>query len=444
MGKSHYWSRRLRFLLLVIGAGCALIPTARADADPISPQLEAKFYRELEDQARAFYRSHREQMPEVQEDLWHRMTRRSIHRLRQAKLAGRDLIRFARPAARTFVITNVLSTFVLPPMLTAVGLPNLAVLVLATPFEPFVAAGQVMVLRWMDDFQLLRQLGWSRYRELKELRQRLLQVSDRQHIITLIHSDMLDEIQKSGGPLWVAISKKKPFFSNELISVSELEDLVRRSPDGRRFLEVLVPSRSQESLYALELWMFIEETPELRSQLVSRFRSKARSLQVPSPEMSALRAHLHELIDLKRAAYDNEIEFSAIVNQSIRKLPRDERAQLKSLLDETGDAIRASVRAADAAEMHILLRKIETSGSWGTKVPPEAGSLIQHVRRLQEQIAALKSAQKEAAALLEDRFVTATSLRRTLMLEAFDVVTVSLAPRRSGLPCPQLFGEILR
>ncbi len=419
-------------------------PLGEPPPSKVSPQIEAKFYRELEEQARAFYRTHRDQMPDVQEDLWSRMTRRSIHRLRQAKLAGRDLIRFARPAARTFVITNVLSTFVLPPMLTAVGLPNLAVLVLATPFEPFVAAGQVMILRMLDDVQLLRQLGWSRYRELKQLRHRLLQVSDRQHLITLLHSDMLEEMQKFGGPLWVAISKKKPFFSAEVVSLKELEELVARNPEGRRFLEILTPTKTQADLYALELWMFIEETPELRRQLLARFRSKARSPLMPNAEYSALRGQMHELIDLKRAAYDNEIEFSATVEKSLKRLPREERAEIQALLDETGEAIRASVRAADAAEMRILLRKLERFGAYGAQVPPEAGSLIQHVRRLQEQIAALKSAQKEATALLEDRFVTAASLRKTLRLDGFDVVTVSLAPRGGGLPCPQRFTEILR
>jgi hypothetical protein len=376
------------------------VTAARVPANEDEAETRA-FYGAIELEARQFYDAHAQHMPQVQRALWDRLVRQSVLRLQQAGIGMKSLARYARPAAGTFVVTNIVSTFILPPILTAIGMPGLAMLVLAAPFEPFVAAGQVFIMRSMDDMRLMRTVGLEDFMAMKKLRRELLGMPERKHVITLIESDLLQEIRSRGGPLWLSVSTAKE-SSGSSVALRELEEVVRKSAQGELWLEELTPEKLSRHLYALELWFYIQERPELRRDLAERLKS----LSGASPN-ALLSKQMHEILDLKRSLNEAEEALSKTIKASFGPLSSGEKQALERFIGDVSEQTSQVLRAADLAENHILLSMVRGA-------PLLVDDLSWSMKLMQERLALYREAELQARKLGEDRYVTAASLRKTL------------------------------
>lgn len=380
---------------------------SEARVTPLTAAEPEAFYGALELEARKFYDVHSAQMPNMKRALWERMVRQSVLRLRQMGVGVKALARYARPAAGTFMVTNIVSTFILPPILTAAGFPGLAMLVLAVPFEPFVAAGQVFVMRSMDDLRLLRSIGLSDFIAMKQLRRDLLGMSERAHILTVIESDMLKEIRDEGGPLWLSISSNKQSKGTAL-ALSEIEDIVRMDPKGEAWLEELTPQKLSRQLYALELWFFVQERRELRETLLKRLKAH----KAANTSDAVLAKQMHQLIDLRNGLREAEDRLGSEIKSGAKAMPAAERKALKELVSDLGEQSNALIRSVDLAESHLLLSQVQ-----GT--PRLVDDLSSSVKLLQERIQVFDRVLVEARGLKDDRRVTSVSLRRSLNFVEF-------------------------
>jgi hypothetical protein len=355
----------------------------------------------------------------------------AIHRLKQTKVAFGDLVRFASPAAKTFVITNILSTFVVPPILTALGQPHLAFLVVATPFEPFLAAGQVVVMRYIDDYKLLRRIGFEDYRKLKELRKQLLEMPERQHILTLMDSELTARIQAEGGPLWLSITRSAKATPHG-VPLAELEEIVGRRTEGKTLLKSLLPQKTESRIYSLELWYFIEEDEELRNELSARILSRSRTQAAAGEAVTAsdelLSRQMRELIDLRRDLYDQEVRLAATIKKQSKGLDSSEKKALKKLLTEVRDHSRAAARASTAAETELLMGRVRMDGAaGGSGIQSRLDETLDLIRKERQMLMRLE---REAALIARGSASGSAALRAVFVGSA------------QGLPCATLFGTL--
>ncbi|MFN7685043.1 MAG: hypothetical protein ACK5QT_06490 [Oligoflexia bacterium] len=426
-------------LTLTLLLGLVLAQGAEAQESP-----EEDFYRALQQHAQAVYKAHKERLPEVREDLWNDASRQAILRLRQAKFFFEELVDFAAPAARTFVVTNVFSTFIAPPLFTALGHPEIGALIFAIPFEPFVAAAQVVVMNALDDLKILKSIGPSDYLKLRKLRQKLLEYPRRHHIITLIESDVIDRVRAQGGPLWLAVTHKGPYVPHG-IQLSELEELAERRPAGRLFMKSLLPHKAESRLYGLELWYFVNEDEQLRDELVSRVLARMGDSRSPHELLSR---QVHELIDLKRELASLQKRVSSALNQGAKTLKFFERGSIKRLSSEIRAHTIATSHAATQLETEVLLAV--TRNAERSQLPDmNVDAALEIVKKERDRLIRIESEARRllnviAENPLTDRTLFERSIRAIhlgMESESGSVTTVVLHPVNSLPPCPTLFGR---
>lgn len=361
-----------------------------------------EFYEDIESEARAFYDSNKDHFPHVQRSTWNKLVRTSRLRLESLGIGVKALANYAKPAARTFVATNIVSTFILPPVLTALGQPGLAMLVIATPFEPLVAAGQVFVMRSYQDMLLIRNLGFSDYIAIRKMRKELLGMSERAHVMSLIQEDVMREMNG----LSIVVTNDTVSRGRHL-AVQELERLVGKDAFGRQWLDTLVPLQNKRSLYALELWIYIQERPELRNELLNNLKTRL-ALDAADSTKQKLSTQLHELLDLKKTLSDLDEQLSKTIKSQLRNLSSSEKKGLKTLASEAS-AYAEQVKSLTAlAETHVLWQLSQND--------KQMVDLDSSVKLVRDSIRAFRAAIPVAARIDNDRLANEKSLREILRL----------------------------
>ncbi len=368
--------------------------------EPLSQVVDAnvhEFYEEIEKEAKVFYEANKELLPNVPADRWDRMVRLSVLRMEQMGLGAKAMAQYAKPAAGTFVVTNILSTFVLPPILTSVGQPGLAMLVLATPFEPFVAAGQVFVMKSWSDVKLIKKIGIKEFRNIQKLRTELLGMAERSHVISLMHEDFMKEMLG----LSIGVTSKE-YVGGLNVSVSELEALVLKDSNGARWLDKLLPLKNKKSLYTLELWMFIQERPELRRELLQTLRTRFAKLGT-HVNLQKLSSQLHEIIDLKKVLLGMDNQLGALSKENSRHSTQAEKKALKQLVADATTYSNEILRMVSVRETEVLTQIVH-----GDK---ESATLVNSMLILRDSVRKYKQAISMVERFDQDRLVTPQAIR---------------------------------
>jgi hypothetical protein len=374
------------------------IKTIQMDLD-----LSAReFYEEIEREARAFYDSNKDQFSHIQRSSWNKLVHISRLRLESLGIGVKALSTYAKPAMQTFVVTNIVSTFVLPPILTALGQPGLAMLVLATPFELFIAAGQVFVMRSYRDMILIRNLGFSDYLSLRKLRRELLGMSERAHVMSLIQEDVMREL----GGLSIVVTDDVA-SRGRYLAVRELEQMVAKDPYGSQWLDTLVPLRNKRSLYALELWIYIQERSELRGELLNKLKARL-ALSAGDSTKQKLSSQFHELLELKKNLEDLDEQFSKTLKSQMRNLSSSERQGLKTLSTEASAYVEQVKSLVELSETHVLWQLSQND--------KQLVDLDSSVKLLRDSIRSFRAAIPIAASIGNDRWANEKSLREILRL----------------------------
>ncbi|NCN41566.1 hypothetical protein GW916_10015 [bacterium] len=379
-----------------------------AIANRVAEDLEAidlsakEFYAEIEAEALEFYNKHQVQLSNVPMSRWKRMIHSSFLHLESVKIRSHAIARYAKPATKTFLITNILSTFILPPILSALGQPGLAMLVLATPFEPFVAAGQVFVMKNFEDMKIIRKVGLKTFRDMRKIRKELLGMSERSHVISLVFDDVLKELK--GHSIYISDAKSASHWA---LSIGELESVVRKAPQGDRWIEAILELKNKKPLYALQLWLFISERSELRMEVFSRLHSLERPL-LSGLAKEKLSAQLHELVDLKRTYSFLEEDLARQIKGSFGVMSKSEREALKGVIQDFEQSSQLLKNAAQSDETQLLL-EFASSGK-------SLNDLSASINAYRNQIRRVRKARMLASVLTEDRLSGALALREVLEL----------------------------
>jgi|GEM_PF-6993512 len=408
----------LGFLLLLIGSapalGQPLSETTEKVLESVTQEIVAKeeavldlsakeFYEEIEHEARSFYDLNKVHFPDIKRTAWDRMVRVSTLRFESMGLGAKAMARYAKPAAGTFLVTNIVSTFILPPILTAMGQPGLALLVIATPFEPVVAAGQVFIMKSWQDILLIRNIGFSEYTQIRKMRKELLGMSERAHVISLIQEDLMREMQG------LSINVTTDVVSRgRNVSVRELEQIVSKDPLGRQWIDTLVPLQNKKSLYSLELWIYIQERTELRSELLQNLKERM-ALDAGDSAHQKISTQLHELLDLKKTLLNLDDQLTRTIKNSSKPLSMAEKKGLKALNAETSDYASQVRRLSELAETHSIWQMIHGDRS--------LVDLSSSIGLLRDTIRSYRAALPVAGVLDSDRLATETALREILRIQ---------------------------
>jgi hypothetical protein len=430
------WRLALRFMAFVgLSLGASLSAPLSAQETSLTQasqrflDSQSEFYKSLEVEAMGFYERHQKDLGHIKRTQWQKMVRKSVYHVKSAGVGIKELARYAKPAAKTFVVSNILSTFVLPPILTAVGQPGLAMLVLAVPFEPFLAGAQVMLTQAWGDMKLMSQIGVTEYRQYRQMRSELLGMSSRSHILTLIEKDILKEFETDPQARWLVVTRGSAGADKLLghsISLPELESLLRKSKDGSQILEELMSEKLSTHLYTLEVWAAIQERDELRKELQETLKARFRA--GTSTSHLNISRQLHEGIDLRRQLDALEEELSKSLKKAKRGASSLEVKQLKELRTDLGLVTRRIIQASERSEMEILL-----AFSRGETPSLDLEDSLQMMREAHHRY---RKVLVDVSNFSQDRRMTVASLRTQLILEG---------PRVSGLidECTRAFRAIL-
>jgi len=381
--------------------------TPQYESVPSSAELDA-FYEDIQNQAHALYLQHEAELSGISITAWDKAVKRAIFRCKQMGIGMRLLAEFTRPAQKTFVATNVLSTLVLPPILTALGLGPLGLTILATPFEPVVAAAQIALGMAIEEAKLVKMLGTDDYIEVKKIRKKILSMSERGHVISLIESDLRGSVP-TNHEAWLSVTQTRMLTKHPSISTGELEELVRQDSNGSEWLENSFMSQLDQGNYVRELWSYIKEHPALIENFNNRY---SYLLNAPNRNFIDVRISrkLFLLKELKKTLAKLSNEISEETKKQLSRSSKVEKAEYKKLLKELSDHDSDLKKAANAIEAQVLLARVYNIERFV--------SLDQPIEAITKRIQDLKSLQSQLYRIEQDRFFSPSEFAKILESES--------------------------
>jgi hypothetical protein len=266
-----------------------------------------------------------------------------VYRLKQMHVLT-DILKASGPApATTLLATEILSNFVLAPLATAFGKPAVAGVMITVPWGVVAGFGVFSFQLAKQRFLIARSLGRYSLRSLDKVRKLVVGYDIKYRVSSSIYQDLNQnvtefEILKKGLNL---DSAKMPS-----LLVSELEGMVRSAPEGVDYLESIHMEKLDPSFYSALLLLFINDSEELTSKLVSLVRDRS-PLEKASEDPFSIRRHLMGVDDVQMQ-----------IDRSIKNL-QIEKAGLKKRL-KSGDVLEfeAARIKAHAVKEIVRLREV--------------------------------------------------------------------------------------
>jgi hypothetical protein len=365
-----------------------------------TPAFSQTFYTQLEEEANEFYDRHVHELSHIKRAHWRHLVRVSLYRVKSYEYLLKEAQDFVEPAAKTFLITNILSTFVIPPILTAIGRPELAFLVIMTPFEPFLAGAQVIVANSYTHAMRMFKMGTFTYGDYIKMRHEILGMGSRNHILTLIEKDILKELGSDSETRWLVVTNSKKHLGNiqidNSISIQELEEIVKSDLEHHALLNEILVDKSTRDRYALELWGMIMNSSGLRQKLKEALKHRVQ-IRKNVYQLEASR-HLHTAIDLKRTLRERNRDLKIKLNYAGRNASQKEVLQLKILHKKLTDFTEQTIREYDLKEFEFVVQL--------SKGQKPLVHMEQSLKSLYELNLRLSKFKKEALLFNQDRFMT--------------------------------------
>ena len=232
----------------------------------------------------------------------------AVYRLKQMHVLT-DVLKAAGPApATTLLAAELLTNFVLAPIATAFGKPVVAGVMVTVPWGVIGGFGVFSFQVMKERFKMARELGRYSLRSLDRLRADMLGYDVKHRVSSVIYHELSEmaefEVLSKG---WKLNSARMPG-----LLVSDLETLVRESPDGGAYLDTIHMERLDPAFYTSLLLRFINHSPTLVTALVAKVRASTPAI-VDAGEASSLRRHLIGVDDVK-----SQVERSLSEQQKIK------------------------------------------------------------------------------------------------------------------------------
>lgn len=410
-----------------------------------SPKSQALFYTHIEADAMRFYDVHIANLNRVDRGLWARMIRKIVTKMKELKLGLKAVARFGRPASRVFKVSFFVSNIV-PFMLYPLGLNELATFILLVPWELVIPPLYMVGSGLLKVGSNFLKVGLLNYPTSIKLRYRLLGMSDRQRLTTILDEEIMSEIEADPNNRWVSISNSDPFNGNvskikkflsintllgQSISISELENIVRIIPDGQEFIDAFHDERVDRELYALELWHTIRSDESARNTLKELL--KQRLPNTHSVGLVKLARQLSISRDIEKALISKEEELLGLLAKAQKtSIPSAEQKALKSIAEAARNTSVRLFRTIHALETYALAAHVIHQES--------VYNFDQALEEAQKLYSVYHKATEDMKLFDQDRRITAQSIAKTLGLSDYSNQKKSFA---RNLSCKQALGLML-
>ena len=312
--QSSKWLRlrspSLRFIIAILSlsvSASAATPPLAADLLTRSPSSvthetipldgEEALVAEIDRQADAIFTELKRQQPDFSINSFQHAERAAVYQLRQLHVLT-DILKATGPAPATaLVATELLTNFVLAPLLAARGETAAAGIALTVPWGLVAAVGvasyDVMKMR----FQIAHELGITSMSELDRIRKIVIGYDIRHRVSSAIYHSTLQEVARDKEFDILKSNIDADSAQIPFMSIRELETLIRSEPRGAVYLDQIYLEKVDSELYVALMLRYLDESPQLTEQLLTLLQ--AREPQV-TENSNRLRHHLIALDDLRK------------------------------------------------------------------------------------------------------------------------------------------------
>ncbi|HEX4925824.1 MAG TPA: hypothetical protein VFV50_17155 [Bdellovibrionales bacterium] len=317
-----------------------------------APAQEITYERDLEAQAEQFVAAYIQANPQADATMLQRAKNIALLKFKQMG-AMQDILKTVGTApAKAIVMTEILDTFILPPILTAIGEPVLAGISAVVPWGLLIGGSVAWYQVSRERWKMARELNTSSLRPLDTLRRELMGY-DLKHRVTSLIFDELSE--KLPGLTSLEVVRRYTSETGPVVSLAELESIVRaQGKSGERFLDAVYLDKAKPDLYAAKLVRYIMAEADSSSRLIALLSPRVQT--VPSTTRTSL-VELHRRMQEIEALKAAELEKTAAAKQRRKKreLSRQEFKELKAAANQQIVALNGMKFEVRKAEYSLLL-----------------------------------------------------------------------------------------
>ncbi len=319
-----------------------------AQSAPLIVQNQETIFQETIDAvAEATYAEFRSHNPHVDHSQIEVVFNRMVYAYKKSKVWAQLANEYGGKKAiiLRFVI-NTFSNWVAAPFFQfVVHSPLAAQLAFFFPFGSMFAGGYIYYRVTSRHFNLSRKFGRyydgpylirsdfdGDWEDLTKLRQQLLGYDAKYRVTSFVMSEASDEIEKQFGIEVVTKLNSIESIKVPLVTVADMESIVRQSLDGANFLESIYPERAQAIVYVAQLQNYINHDRRLQEELVMKARANQFTLknQRVFDESMNHRKFLMAVADLRQEVRMMEMDFLRFAKQA-KKIAKTESDKEQAL-----------------------------------------------------------------------------------------------------------------